>query len=65
MTRGLTRRELEVLHLIAVGASNQQIADALVVSLSTVKTHINNIYTKLHVQSRLQAVTAAREHGIL
>ena len=64
-TGGLTRRELEVLHLIAVGASNQQIADALVVSLSTVKTHINNVYTKLHVRSRLQAVTAAREHGIL
>ncbi len=64
-TGGLTRRELEVLHLIAVGASNQQIADALVVSLSTVKTHINNIYTKLHVQSRLQAVTTAREQGIL
>ena len=52
-------RELEVLRLIDAGLSNQQIADKLSVAPSTVKTHINNIYGKLGVQTRVQAVTRA------
>lgn len=61
----LSRRELEVLSCIAAGLQNREIADRLVVSLNTVKTHINNIYSKLSVTNRVQAVTQARELGIL
>jgi ATP/maltotriose-dependent transcriptional regulator MalT len=57
----LSERELEVLRLIAVGLSNREIADEIVVATSTVKTHINNIYRKLDVSSRTQAVARARE----
>lgn len=57
----VSRREAEVLRLIAAGRSNQEIADELVVALSTVKTHINNLYGKLGVTSRTQAVARARE----
>ena len=56
----LTRREQEVLALIAAGRSNQQIADELVISLGTVKRHISNIYRKLGVRRRTQAVAWAR-----
>jgi LuxR family transcriptional regulator, maltose regulon positive regulatory protein len=61
----LSDRELEVLRLIAAGCSNQEIADRLVVALSTVKTHINNTYGKLGVQTRTQAVARARTLGLL
>ncbi|CAG0935245.1 HTH-type transcriptional regulator MalT [Thermoflexales bacterium] len=61
----LSDRELEVLRLIAEGYANQEIAQRLVVALSTVKTHINNIYGKLAVQSRTQAVARARTLGLL
>ena len=61
----LTDRELEVLRLIADGHSNQAIADTLVVALSTVKRHINNIYGKLDVESRTQALHRARELQLL
>jgi LuxR family maltose regulon positive regulatory protein len=61
----LSTRELEVLRLIDAGLSNQQIADKLSVAPSTVKTHINNIYGKLGVQTRVQAVTRARELNLL
>jgi LuxR family maltose regulon positive regulatory protein len=57
----LSERELEVLRLIADGHSNQAIADQLVVAVSTVKRHINNLYGKLDVQSRTQALVRARE----
>lgn len=57
----LSSRELEVLRLIDAGFSNQQIALKLSVASSTVKTHINNIYGKLGVQTRVQAVNRARE----
>jgi LuxR family maltose regulon positive regulatory protein len=57
----LSAREIEILHLIAAGHSNQAIADTLIIALSTVKRHINNIYGKLDVQSRTQAVARARE----
>lgn len=61
----LSAREFEVLKLVAAGLSNQQIADQLVVSLGTVKTHISNIFGKLEVGSRTQAVARARRLGLL
>jgi DNA-binding NarL/FixJ family response regulator len=61
----LSQRELEVLSYIAAGLQNREIADKLVVSLNTVKTHINNIYSKLSVTNRVQAITRARDLGIL
>ena len=61
----LTDRELEILHIISLGHSNQEIADKLFVSLNTIKTHINNIYSKLNVKRRTQAVSKARELNII
>lgn len=61
----LTARELEVLQLIAIGDSNQVIADKLVITVRTVKKHTSNIYAKLNVSSRTQAVAYAREIGLL
>ena len=61
----LTVRELEILDLVAYGHSNQAIAATLVVAVSTVKKHINNLYGKLAVQSRTQALVRARELNLL
>ena len=61
----LSDRELEVLQLLADGLSNQEIADKLFVSLNTTKTHLSNLYSKLHVKRRTQAVQKAREMSIL
>jgi LuxR family maltose regulon positive regulatory protein len=61
----LSNRELEILHLIADGHSNQAIADTVIIAVSTVKRHINNIYGKLAVQSRTQALVRARELNLL
>jgi len=61
----LSERELEVLHFIAAGLTNQQIAQKLFVSLNTVRTHTKNINSKLSVHSRTQAVARAKELGIL
>ncbi|MCP5100081.1 MAG: tetratricopeptide repeat protein, partial [Chloroflexi bacterium] len=61
----LSDRELEVLHLVAAGYTNQQIADKLVVALSTAKWHIRNIYSKLHVENRTQAVATARHRNLI
>ncbi len=61
----LTQRELEVLKYIAAGLQNREIADELVVSLNTVKTHINNIYSKLNASNRVQAVARARDLSML
>jgi DNA-binding CsgD family transcriptional regulator len=61
----LSARELEVLHLVEMGLSNQQIAAKLNIASSTVKTHINNIYSKLGVQTRVQAINKAKEYGLL
>ncbi len=61
----LSDRELEILALIALGLSNQQIASRLVLSLATVKWHASNIYGKLGVRNRNQAVVKARELGLL
>jgi len=60
----LTERELEVLHLIAQGFSNQEIARKLVISPKTVRNHINHIFHKLGVQERSEAIVLAREHGM-
>lgn len=57
----LTPREVEILKLIATGASNQAIAQKLVISEHTVKVHVTNIHAKLHVSSRTQATARARE----
>jgi LuxR family transcriptional regulator, maltose regulon positive regulatory protein len=61
----LSEREYMVLGLIAEGLSNQEIAQKLVVTVSTIKTHLNNLYAKLHVHTRLQAVTKAYDMGVL
>jgi ATP/maltotriose-dependent transcriptional regulator MalT len=57
----LTTRELEVLHLIAEGHTNQQIAETLVISLGTAKWYTSQIYSKLGVSNRTQAVARARD----
>ena len=61
----LSARELDTLKLIAEDLSNQEIADKLFISLNTVKTHAKNIFLKLEVDSRIQAVTKAKELGII
>jgi LuxR family maltose regulon positive regulatory protein len=61
----LSERELEVLQLVAEGLTNQEIASRLFLSLNTVKAHTRNIYGKLGVNSRTQAVARARALGIL
>jgi LuxR family maltose regulon positive regulatory protein len=61
----LSERELEILQLIAVGRSNLEIAETLVIALSTVKTHINNLYGKLGASRRTEAIAIARELGLL
>ena len=58
---GVSNRELEVLQLMAQGLSNQEIANQLFVSLHTVKTHSSNLYSKLDVKRRTQAIQKARE----
>jgi DNA-binding NarL/FixJ family response regulator len=60
----LSPREAEVLELLARGLSNQQIADALVLSKHTVRRHVSNILTKLDVPSRTAAVACALEHKL-
>ncbi len=61
----LTPREMEVLRLIQAGLSNQAIAEQLYLTLNTVKVHIKNIFAKLEVENRTQAVRKAEEFGIL
>jgi NarL family two-component system response regulator LiaR len=58
---GISKRELEVLELISSGLSNQQIADKLFVSPNTIKTHSSNLFIKLEVSRRTQAVQRAKE----
>lgn len=61
----LTSREQEVLNMIAQGHRNQSIADTLQIAVTTTKSHIRNIYEKMSVNSRTQAVAKAREIGLL
>lgn len=58
---GLSEREMEVLQLLSEGYSNKEIADRLFVSLNTIKTHLSNIYSKMGVNRRTQAVQKARQ----
>lgn len=62
---GISSRELEVLRHIAEGKSNQEIAESLYISLSTVKSHVSHIYEKLDVKRRTQAIQAGQEKGLL
>ncbi len=62
---GLSDREMDVLLLLADGLSNQEIAEKLFVSTNTIKTHLGNIFSKLHVKRRTQAVQRARENGLI
>ena len=61
----LSQRELQVLQLIATGLSNQEVAQKMVVAVSTVKWHLNNIYAKLDVRNRTRAVARAQGLGLL
>jgi LuxR family maltose regulon positive regulatory protein len=61
----LSERELDVIRLMAAGLSNQEIADRLVLAVSTVKSHVKSILMKLEAQNRTQAVTHARELNLL
>ena len=61
----LTERELEVLRLLAHGCTNREIAEELVVGEETVKTHVGNILTKLHLAHRTQAVVHALKQGLI
>ena len=62
---GISNRELEVLEGMAKGLSNQEIADKLFVSLNTIKTHAANLFLKLEVKRRTQAVQKGKERGLL
>jgi len=64
-TPNLTQREIEVLNIMATGASNQEIADTLSISLQTVKTHVSNILTKLQAKSRFQATQLGIKQGLI
>jgi NarL family two-component system response regulator LiaR len=61
----LSERELEVLRLIADGANNSSIADQLVISEKTVKSHVSNILSKLHLADRTQAAVLAWREGVV
>jgi DNA-binding NarL/FixJ family response regulator len=62
---GLTVREIDILHCVNQGLSNATIAANLFISVSTVKSHVSAILRKLHAQNRVQALTNAREHGLI
>ena len=65
LVEALSPRELEVLHLIVAGYTNREIAEQLFVAVSTVKSHVNNIYGKLNVHNRARAIARAQELGLI
>ena len=65
LVMALTDRELEVLHLLAAGKQNREIADELYVTPDTVKKHVTHILDKLGAANRIQAIARARELGLL
>lgn len=62
---GISKRELEVLQLMAQGLSNQEIADKLFVSLNTIKTHASNLFLKLDASRRTQAIQKAKALSLI
>lgn len=65
LTSQLTKREIQVLKLVASGFNNQEIADQLFISISTAKAHVSNILGKLHLSDRTQAAAYAWETGLM
>jgi LuxR family maltose regulon positive regulatory protein len=65
LTESLSPRELEVLHLLATGATNREIAEELTIALTTARKHVSNIIGKLGVNNRTQAVSRGRDLGLL
>lgn len=65
LTEGITDREIEILSYAARGLTNKQMASELFISDRTVQGHLQNIYQKLHVATRTEAVTAALAHGLI
>lgn len=61
----ISDREMDVLLLMAEGLSNQEIADKLFISIHTVKTHSSNLFSKLHVKRRTQAIQKSKEIGLI
>ena len=61
----LTNREFQILKLIVLGYSNADIADQLFLSISTIKTHVSNLYVKMNVKNRFQAITKAKRMEIV
>ena len=64
-SESLSGREIEILKLVAMGSSNKDIAEKLVIAEGTVKNHMTNILTKLEVKDRMQAVLKAKETGLI
>jgi two-component system NarL family response regulator len=64
-TESLSKRELDVVTLLAHGKSNKEIGEELHISETTVKSHLKNIFTKLNVLSRTEAVTTAVQRGLI
>lgn len=62
---GISNRELEVLELIATGNSNAEIANQLFLSVSTIKSHISNLFSKLDVKNRVQAIEKAKKLSLI
>ncbi|MEQ1619621.1 MAG: response regulator transcription factor [Terricaulis sp.] len=62
---GITEREFEVLHLVAAGRSNKEIAQSLAISPNTIKTHLARLFEKLEASRRTEAILRARELGLI